>query len=259
MKIFTCFFACFVVSAAAWSQTAQPSTACTAKIEQALAKNIGIKWKAGSDDDVTASACKVWPYDQTKLLAAIAFNAGVQDTKVFAVAIADASSGKVLSSYNRSVEEDTGIAFGKSSLRIDTAPYQLAESVRAFGVRFTSDARGASCPDGIWRDELTLFVPEKNRLRPVLKGLAMNRSEARSGCFGHSSSDLVFDEATLSLTLAPTSSHGFKDLLVTASIRRQGDLVRAGAATTERYLFRYDGQTYLGAGSLPWWLTLMSE
>ncbi|WP_141749628.1 hypothetical protein [Duganella phyllosphaerae] len=209
--------------------------------------------------DLVSATCKVWPHDRKVLLAALVFETEVEDGKHLVVATVDAATNRVLARYGNSVGEDAATAFGPNSIVIDSAPYQLAPAVRAFGIRFTSSARGASCPDGIWKDELTLFVPRGQFLLPVLQGVAMSRSEAREGCFGGSSPTLIYDEAKLAIAIDKAVSHGYADLLVNARIVRSEpgkDIV--GKASAERAVLRFDGQQYRPIKQKPWWLLLHS-
>jgi hypothetical protein len=235
-------------------QTAHAADVCQGTVAAAVATHAGIERNNGAGT-VVASACRLWPYDGKTLLSAIVFSTHDADMKNLVVAMVDAKSGRVVGSYEREVGEDASVQFGENSLSIDTAPYQLAQDVRAFGVRFRSAAHGASCADGAWEDELTLFVRRADSLEPVLRGLPMSRWEAVKGCLGQSEG-LVFDEARLSLGLARTSSHGFADLTVTARITRESaadDTV--GKPKTEQTTLRYDGTAYQSGKNPPWWLS----
>lgn len=256
MKLFACCSTLLFVSTAAWGQQSRIPASCSAPVVQAVAKSAAIN-KLVSEDDVISAACKPWPYDQSRLLSAFAFDTGVKDEKTFVVAIVDTNTNKVVSTYKTRVEEDAAVEFGSNSLTIDTARYQLSGNLRAFGVRFTSAARGASCADAIFDDELSLFASTSSGLRPLLVGLAMTHSMARSGCFGNSGKKLVYDQAKLFLAPTTSSSHGLNDLMVTARISRESGDMHKDAAKTERYLLRYDGKTYAGAGQVPWWLFQM--
>ena len=221
---------------------------CTTPVAMAVAKSAGIRYEA-----VDAATCKSAPDDPGRTLAALAYPANQEGVKKLVVAVVDGSTTRVVRHYQVDVTEDSALMVGADSLSLDTAPYRLAPGVRAFGLRFRSDARGASCADGIWRDELTLFVPDGAGLRPVLQGLAMSRSWARKGCFGNGGETLVYDEATLSIALAPTRTNGYADLEVSATIRRNGE----GTATVERVMLRYDGAEYGIGGKTPWWFVAM--
>lgn len=235
-----------VLAACLWMRSAAAADACDG-VAAAVAQDAALK------ADVVSAACKPWPHDRNLLLTAHVFGAGEEEDKTLVVATVDAATRRVVSRYQVFVAEDAAVHFGERSLSIDTAPYQLAPGVRAFGLRFASDARGASCPDGIWRDELTLFVPDGRALRAVLRGVPMERSEARKGMFCSAGGELVFDEARLTLGMAPTASHGYADLVLSARItRHDGD--KPGAVRTERQTLRYDGTEYRAAGQ-PWWLS----
>ena len=224
----------------------------------AVAASVAIEKEGGSTAGLVSSTCKVWPHDRKVILAALVFSGAGEGNKILAVATVDAATRRVLSSYKHSVGEDAATEFGADSLVIDSAPYQLSPTVRAFGIRFTSSARGASCPDGIWSDELTLFVARGRALQPVLQGMAMSRSEARTGCFGGGAGRLVYDDAKLSLGIDSSTSHGFADLIVSARITRNetgADL--AGKPATERTTMRFDGEQYRPLKARPWWLLLL--
>jgi hypothetical protein len=237
-------------------QAAHAAESCPGNVAAAVAQSAAtVPRKKGNEGQVVAAACKLWPYDGKTLLSAIVFSTDDEEVKKLVVAMLDARSGRVVASYEREVGEDASVQFGENSLGIDTAPYQLAKDVRAFGVRFRSAAHGASCADGAWEDELTLFVRTADSLQPVLRGLPMSRWHAVKGCLGQADG-LVFDKARLSLGIAPTSSHGLADLTVTARITRESAADDAiGKPKTEQTTLRYDGDAYQSVKSRPWWLS----
>lgn len=236
--------------------TAHASGSCPDNVAAAVAKATGIKHRPREELPIVSAACKVWPNDQKTLLSAFAFATDFEDEKILVVAMVDKNSGRVISSYKRRADEDVILQYGETSLRLDTASYRLARNVRAFGVRFNSAAIGASCPDGMWNDELTLFVRDGETLRPVMHGLKMSIAKARTGCFSGGGGELVYDEAMMSLSVTKTSSHGLADLIVTAQISLQGDGVpENGARNVERRVLRYDGKQYQAGPDEPWWLS----
>lgn len=240
----------FLLGASLLPLAAQADTKhyCTTPVAVTVAKSAGIKY-----EPVDAATCRSAPDDPGRTLAALAYPANDEGVKKLVVAVVDGSTTRVVRHYQVDVTEDAALMVGADSLSLDNARYQLAPGVRAFGLRFKSDAHGPSCADGIWRDELTLFVPDGDALRPVLQGLAMSRSWARQGCFGNGGGTLVYDEATLSIALAPTRTKGYADLEVSARIRRNGE----GAAKIERVMLHYDGTEYRIGGKAPWWFVAM--
>ena len=232
---------------------------CPKPVVAALAQRAGIAPEKG-EAPVVAQVCKVWPHDPNVLLAALAYGKREDDRRTLVVAMVDAGTRRVLGDYVVPLRENGELRFLPYSLDIDTARYQLAPDVRAFGVRF--DRRSdADCPDHLVKDELTLFVPNGTALRPVVPRLATSRLLAKAGCFGGSGAQqLVYDDATLTVAVAPAASNGLADLVVTARIQQVTGMVDPHApARLERVTLRYDGSAYrLGKGTAPWWLTLTS-
>ncbi len=232
------------------------SQPCPDALIAAVTRDADIRMGSAASGAVVSAACTVWPHDERIILAALAFDEGTEDEKTLVVGMVERRSYRVISRYERTIGEDSAVRFGESSLAIDVGRYHVASGVRAFGVRFTSAARGPSCAEGAWENELTLFVPAGTTLRPVLQGLAMTRRIARDGCFGGgSSAPIIHDEATLFLSLAPNRSNGFNDLVARAEIvRRRG--WRVQERRTERHTLRFDGTEYRESVSVPWWLTI---
>lgn len=209
------------------------------------------------EGNVIAAACRTWPYRSNLLLAALAYDEGVEYEKKLIVAVIDEKTRRVVSSLRSTIGEDAVTEVGEYSLRLDTARYQLADGVRAFGVRFNSSARGASCGEAYWGDELTLYVPEGSNLRPVV---TMNLSQQHwlKGCPAATSSAL-WEDAALAVGMARASTNGFHDLEVTAkiSVSVEGDAAAGELKDRiERHTLHYDGKTYQKGKAVPWWLAI---
>ncbi|AOI88710.1 multidrug ABC transporter ATPase [Burkholderia pseudomultivorans] len=205
----------------------------------------------GTNGRVVASACKVMPNAPGTTIAAAAFDAlpkrGNPDDGDKLQVVALVEGGKVVAAERTVVQEDAATQIGENSYRIDTAPYRLSPDVRAFGVVFTSSAPGASCPDAAAEEELTLWVREGNRIRPVfgtnLHGWVAVEGEACGPGVGDASSE----NAYMTIAVEKTSSHGFADLSITARIeksrRKNGDYSTDGKRTA-RTVVHYDGKSY---------------
>ncbi len=133
------------------------------------------------------------------------------------------------------------------SYRIDTAPYRLSPDVRAFGVVFTSSARGPSCPDANTGEELTLWVREGGRIRPVFGTNLYGWVSVEGDACGPGTGDARSEDARMTIAVEKTSSHGFADLSITAHItktqRKNGDYSDTGKRTA-RTIVHYDGKSY---------------
>ncbi|WP_454831426.1 PA3715 family protein [Pseudoxanthomonas wuyuanensis] len=203
---------------------------------------------------VVAETCKVWPYDPSITLAAVARVHGDggaepgERSLSLDVAMLDSAQGAVLARYRGAIGEDALVALSEGALRLDTARYDLVSGSRAFGVVVHSSARGASCPDRRFNDELTLFVREGSHLRPVLVTY-LDAWEAVSGnfCGGGGNGPVVTEQAAIGIGVQPTRQHGHADLLLTARIETlttdaSGNARRSTRRSSRR--LRYDGQVY---------------
>ncbi|MDO8988041.1 MAG: hypothetical protein Q7U91_00240 [Sideroxyarcus sp.] len=206
--------------------------------------------------NVISAACRTWPYKTSLLLAAFAYDDGVEYEKRLIVAVIDEKTKRVISSYRSVIGEDAVTEVGGDSLKLDTARYQLAKDVRAFGVKFNSSAHGANCGEAYWGDELTLFVPEGKTLSRVLS-LNLYQQRWIKGCPA-ATSQALWEDAMLTVSMADTSTNGFHDIVVTAKITVTADGTPTGnhRDRIERHTLHYDGTTYQKGQTVPWWLAI---
>lgn len=215
----------------------------------------------GQGGRIVAESCKQWPDDANIFLAAFAYNpdpgrdGNAESEKNLVVAVVDKARKRVLQSYQSVIQEDSITEVGASSLRLDTARYWLSKNVRAFGLVFNSSARGASCGEANWNNELTLFVPDGKKLRDVFH-LFLFRQKSIKGCLSTQWPGAVWETSDLSVGMEKSQSNGYADLLVTARISsdKNDESTVAAKGRIERFLIRYDGKSYLGGANAPWWL-----
>lgn len=140
----------------------------------------------------------------------------------FAVALVDQAQRRLLSLHTSMLQEDGGTnAFWHSSLAIDTARYELKKGVRAIGVRMDIVRPGCAW-DGASGDALWLFMERGPVLQPVLSGFDMYRSERQffKGCVccSQEESKGAVHDASLTLSIASTSSNGYQDLALRTTL-----------------------------------------
>jgi hypothetical protein len=237
---------------------------CDEAIVQVVGNHFKIKDFAPRDEDgvIVAKSCKLWPYKNNIVLVAFAFTpevGGKQDVeyeKNLIVAMIDKATQRVVSSNQSIIYEDAITEIGPDSFELDTARYQLTPDVRAFGLRFNSSARGPSCGEGRSSNELTLFVPEGDKLRSVLR-LYMYRQQSIQGCLSVYSEGAVWEDAGLTISVEKTRTNGYADLLVTARIEpgSNGVIDENAKARVEHHLLHYSGNGYLIGPNTPWWLS----
>jgi hypothetical protein len=149
-------------------------------------------------------------------------------------------------SFKGSLDSDPGVKIVSGSLWLDTAAYDLAPGVRAFGLDIATGApRGcAAAGSGARR---SLFVSQGRVIRPVLQDLPMSEwqliQRGRSECTDSGAPELTITENfTATLALAPGTTHGYRDLVVTgAASRDDGHLDERPAF---RGVLKWDGRIY---------------
>ncbi|MBC7701130.1 hypothetical protein [Aquabacterium sp.] len=228
-------------------------------VARALQKRLAITFPGeGQSGDVIDLTCQ--PHPDYKQLTIVVFfhdlkndgGAEVVDQKGFVAAVVDTRRALIKQLYQETLQLNPGIRITDTSLSIDTARYDLAPDVRAFGVRMDI-GHSPKCADGGTSRYLTVLVPDGKRLRAVLTRQPLrvwtvakwNLTANIDAC----SIDTV-NEADLTLTLGAGSSHGWRDLTVTARIQSRGPGQQGGGQRPPRNktvtTLRYDGEHYPG-------------
>ena len=179
----------------------------------------------GKDPDgvLIAMSCKRMPDDPRLTLVAAAWDAHEADSKAIAIAIVDESTSTVVALKRDEIDEDAATQVNASSLRLDTAPYELAPGVRAFGLDIVSEDR--SCGEGGMGPSRTLYVREGRTLRPVMEGLTINQwwwlrgNQPRCSTPKEAASALLEDYA-VTIGLGAPGRNGWRDLVLTAASTR---------------------------------------
>jgi hypothetical protein len=248
------FIVALLVTPTATAQ--QSNQVCEHAVFDTLAPALGLEdWDLSSSNDrIMSAACKRWPQQPQWTLATVAYDMGKRDEKELAVAVIDLQDRKIVSLHTETLSEDALTEVGPSSVHIDTARYLLNDQTAAFGVLFTSEARGASCPDATWADELMLFVPEGPKLRAVFS-IHLRHLRGLQGSLCQGIDTHVWETASLTVQVAKHTSHGWRDLLVKARIHvdTDGGTPVPQKDRTETHTFRYDGHRYRACPRHPWW------
>jgi hypothetical protein len=205
-------------------------------------------WRTGvpQPDERMSSACKPWPEDRSVAIVAATYDIGRADrgAKNTVVALVDTRKGAVLAAYKGVIVEVDDLRIYAGTLSIDTARYDLARGVRAFGVDVTSGSSGSRAAESGYSEGRTLFMREGRQLRPVLSGFLLHSwtwpgHEDPRGPEIHS----------YTLAIGKHASHGFADLIVTDTIDSR---VEGGPPERHRYPLQYDGSRYVGADTTDW-------
>jgi hypothetical protein len=232
---------------------------CSPSIYKAIKRDLKLEklWFGTDRNYLVSSACKAWPYKGDLLLVALAYDEGVKYERKQVIAVIDKKM-RVVSSSVSDIYEDAMTQVGESSFKLDTARYQLANDIRAFGVIFKSSAHGANCASGYFNDTLTLYIPNEEKLKPVIT-IYLYKQQWLAGCPASANNVPSFwEDAGLTLGMANSSTNGFRDILVTAKIEvNGGDEVpkefKNRKNRTEQRVMKFDGKTYKSTKEA-WWL-----
>jgi hypothetical protein len=195
-----------------------------------------------SRKDIYKAICKAWPGDPSRSLVALVREVKAKGAESdheeydLDILVIKTKSGDILQHLSQK-KEITSDAMNFEGVTFDTANYQLATGVRAFGVRISHLHRGGI---EMASESLSLYVVQKNKLKPVLDGLTMSSSVwTMGGCMDDTRS------TQRTLAIGNTSHQGYADLLLAAKNTQSFD----GAKMIEKqwssdYTLQYDGIKY---------------
>ena len=201
-----------------------------------------------SGDDARALICRAWPAYPERLLVAVPLMTKIDDDGNegdLDLLVIDRNSLKVesrLRLHARMNDDAVRIA----DIQFDTARYRLTSDQSAFGLRISLE--GSSRPDPFGEVDLSLYMVDRDRLRPVLDGIVTrkNGGEWDTQCAG------TFDETHRTLAMDAATHNGYADILVTeksssttASVGKNGDCQQKISKQDQpAYRLSYDGKTY---------------
>jgi hypothetical protein len=223
---------------------------CPDSVIDSLGKHLNLEsFRSPLDDNafIISSACKQNPTNKNQIFSLVAYeNEEKSEIKNIIVAVIDKNSNKILSDFQTKVEEDASQIIESDSFRIDTAPYNIAHDVRAFGIDFTS-GYNFNCGDGGLGAERTLYIQDGDHLRPILT-LTMSYwsfiQEGPSRCNpkADDSEPTIIENTNLSIGIGSSSTNGFKDLLISAKNSR--DDGKPSKQKPFHFKLRFDGKKY---------------
>lgn len=210
-------------------------------------------WREGrtSPDMRVAAACKPSPTGKALVIAAAAYGQGgsdIGDPVNFIAALVEPRGRRVKSTFTGSIPTDAAMALAQGSLHIDTARYDLAPGVRAFGVDVTSSANGPRCADGGFGPLRTLFVQDGASLRPVLASVELSSWHRVAGpacAWMDGQDDVVIENTVTAIAVDSHVTHGLSDLVLTGRV--DGHVV-----PRLRTVLHYDGSKYVATDDRIW-------
>lgn len=200
---------------------------------------------------IHTAICKAWPGNPARhIVALVRPQEGATDDAAnydLDVLIVKTKSGELLQHHMQkgAIASD---AMHFDGIWLDTANYELAHGVRAFGVRTRhSHIGGTSSSD----ETLSLYVPRGNELKPVLLDLSMSLSVSDRGGECNEARETV-----RTLAIGSASSHGYLHLVVAEKntnqeIRTLKDSCEENVSqSSHRYVLQFDGTKYVAPKEL---------
>ncbi|HEY6094495.1 MAG TPA: hypothetical protein VIU93_06030 [Gallionellaceae bacterium] len=211
---------------------------CNNSITTLIGNNLGV-----NDFSPIASACKRWPKDKSMIIAAYAYDSGVEVEykKSLIVALVDTNKNKVAAIYKGKIQEDSISTV--DSLRIDTARYDVAPGVRAFGVdvKLSVDIRCAGGGSGPMR---TLYVQEGDSINPILIEHPISRWVYHGGtspCDDEYEGPEYTENVAFTIGISKEITNGYYNL----AISELTSYSNSGKTESKTYEYCYDGKRYV--------------
>jgi hypothetical protein len=214
-----------------------------------VAASLGYKEPTKNETYEPFSVSKVWPYDKSRTIVALCYPSKIDpdegamyDLDVLVV------DSKTLTVIARSKKKDaiSSDAVYLSGLSIDTAPYNLAKGVRAFGVR--KSFSGSSRVYPYEETFIDLYVPQGNGLMTVLDSMSINLENGKmdDDCGG------TFINKKRTISIGKTDTKGYRDLIVDGVMLTQVDKTDKNGkckheeikGKPEKFILKYDGNVY---------------
>ncbi|HEX7816307.1 hypothetical protein [Dyella sp.] len=199
-------------------------------------------------NDSHTMICKTWPAHPELTLAAVPLmqsstddeNAGDLD-----VLVLDSASQKVQQRLRlKHFMDDDAIRI--ETIAFDTARYQLAPGILAFGVRKTLE--GSSHVNPFEEVDLSLYVIDNGKLRAVIDGVVVSKSNGEwdGNCAGTST------DSKSVLSMSKDNSHGFAGIDIATTTQEASSELdsqkqcqdKLGKSRRDQVHLSYDGQKY---------------
>ena len=236
---------CFGFGESAYGQADAKKEHCDEYIVNLVGKHFEVRDFLYADLDkngvIVAGACKVWPKDRSITIAVFVFDPTypiyrdrIVGEKSLIVALVDNKNKKIIATYEGLVQGGVATSAEEARrLKIDTARYDIAPSVRAFGFDMGfSNNRCDSISGGGLGAVRILFVQDGKEIRPILENFHTSSWRVVKNGDLQSCSEIYY-----SIGISKSATNGFANLLITAD--RKND-----KRQPFKYEIRYDGKTY---------------
>lgn len=201
-----------------------------------------------SVQEIAFSACKTDPNNKDRLFVVIGYKPPAYkefDDLPYVVGVFHQKSRRTSSYLKSHLVVDATVWIENTHIEIETARYNLAQGVRAFGVRINA-SHSPRCAEGGSSNELSLFVEYGPKLRRLFGPVDTNYFNIVAGpvCDNGRPGETVVHEWRLVLAIGANKTNGFRDLV----LKFKG----AGGAKDVECVMSYNGVVYAN-GCRPSW------
>lgn len=210
---------------------------CENSVTSLIGKNLGV-----DNFSYIKNACKRWPKDKSITIAAFAYDSGVEYQKSLIVALIDIKKSRVVATYSGVIQQSSGDTV--ENLKIDTARYDLAPGVRAFGVD-VMQSLNIRCAIGGSGPYRTLYVQEGKNIRSILADQPMSRWGYYGGsnpCDDEGTGHEYTETDTFTIGMTKEINNGYYNLAINQTTSYSNS-DKTKSITWEYY---YDGSKYVG-------------
>jgi hypothetical protein len=196
---------------------------------------------AYQEENVIA-ACKKFP-DKPEFTAFAILNSSGGDTNSYDLNtyIVESNSGKIVSNL---YEKQQGEWLRNLSVDIDTAPYRLNESIRAFGIRVKTYYRFDEGSSGSYSssDNLSLYIFDKKNISNILSQIELSKEQG-----GLSPEDCNNSNHSRTIIVSSQKTDGYNDFLIIEKVKNikkgVGHKCIDSPITTNKYTIKYDSSS----------------
>jgi hypothetical protein len=161
---------------------------------------------------IIAGVCRRLKPNSTHIVAAFVYDDGIEYEKRLLITVVNPVTSRIVASFTRILLEDAVTVVTNTSLRLDATEYKFSRTKRAFGLLANTFVSRCGF-DGGQEDEFTLYVVERNVIRPVLSQYMEVWSRNGHACHGEPPKEI---RTKVSLTVRRSASRGFADLTLKA-------------------------------------------
>jgi hypothetical protein len=201
---------------------------------------------------MVAGKCKVWSYDKSKTIAAFSYGHDISDTAQvnLVVALIDTHKNVIdaISNFEGFLQGVDAVYHTASSLSIDTARYDLAPGIRAFGINNYSENPYSQLHDGGSGANRTLFVEDGKQIKSIFNITLSNWHYVQVGYYCNSeeatTEKIEIDNSDFTIGMSKTITNGYANLIITevaTTTDCDGKILKKKSSQNE---VTYDGKAY---------------